>query len=134
MRPILLALSLLVSFAEPSRAAETLITILTGPASGIFYPLGTTLSSIYTKAIPGANVTVQATLASVENLKLLEAGDGELGFTLGSTLAAAWAGNKEAGFDAPFVKLRAVARIYPNFVQVTASNRSGIKTLADLKG
>jgi uncharacterized protein len=134
MRQILLALGLLVGFAAPARAAETVITILTSPPSGVYYLMGTTLSSIYGKAMPGANVRVQATAGSVEDLKLLEAGDGELGFTLGSILAAAWAGNMEAGFDAPFTKLRAIARIYPNFLHIMASNRSGMKTLADLKG
>jgi TRAP transporter TAXI family solute receptor len=70
----------------------------------------------------------------VQNLRLLEAGDGELAFTLGDSLVDAWAGNKEAGFDASFTKLRAIARIYPNFIQIVASNRSGIRTLADVSG
>ncbi|MBV8402405.1 MAG: TAXI family TRAP transporter solute-binding subunit [Acetobacteraceae bacterium] len=134
MRLILIALGVIFALAKPSQGAQTLITILTGSPSGIYYPLGTALSSIYAKAVPGASVTVQATAGSVQNLKLLEAGDGELGFTLGDSLADAWAGNKEAGFDAPLSKLRAIARIYPNFIQIVASNRSGIKTLADLKG
>ena len=134
MRLILVALGLILAVAKPTGAAETLITILTGSTSGIYYPLGTALSSIDAKVIPGANVTVQATAGSVQNLRLLEASDGELAFTLGDCLADAWAGNKDAGFDAPFTKLRAIARIYPNFIQIVASNRSQIKTLADLKG
>jgi TRAP-type uncharacterized transport system substrate-binding protein len=42
MRPILIALSLLFGFGfgAPSRAAETLVTILTASATGIWYPLG----------------------------------------------------------------------------------------------
>jgi len=134
MRLILITLGLILAVAGPSGAAETQIAILTATPSGAWYPLGTTLSSIYTKAIPGANVTVQATHGSVENLRLLEAGDGELGFTLGSSLALAWAGDKEAGFNAPLRKLRVIARIYPNFLEIGASEKSGIKTLADLKG
>lgn len=134
MRLILVALGLILAVAKPTGAAETLITILTGSTSGIYYPLGTALSSIDAKVIPGANVTVQATAGSVQNLRLLEASDGELAFTLGDCLADAWAGNKDAGFDVPFTKLRAIARIYPNFIQIVASSRSQIKTLADLKG
>jgi len=134
MRLILVALGLILAVAKPTGAAETLITILTGSTSGIYYPLGTALSSIDAKVIPGANVTVQATAGSVQNLRLLEANDGELAFTLGDCLADAWAGNKDAGFDVPFTKLRAIARIYPNFIQIVASSRSQIKTLADLKG
>src|SRR6516164_3555376 len=130
MRLILVALGFMFAVVKPGYGAETLITILTGGTNGVYYPLGTTLSSIYTKAIPGANVTVQATHGSVENLRLLEAGDGELGFTLGSSLALAWAGDKEAGFNAPLRKLRVIARIYPNFLEIGASEKSGIKTLA----
>ena len=134
MRLTLIALSVILALAKAGHGTETLITILTGGTSGIYYPLGTALSSIYAKAIPSANVTVQATAGSVENLRLLEAGDGELAFALGDSLADAWTGNQQAGFDKPFAKLRAIARIYPNFIQIVASNRSGIKTLADLKG
>ncbi|HEY2528204.1 MAG TPA: TAXI family TRAP transporter solute-binding subunit [Xanthobacteraceae bacterium] len=134
MRLVLIALGLIFAIANPGYGAERLITILTGGTNGVYYPLGTTLSSIYAKAIPGASVTAQATQGSVENLRLLEDGDGELAFTLGDTLADAWAGNKEAGFDAPYRKLRAIAKIYPNFIQIVASERTGIKTLADLKG
>ena len=134
MRLILTAFGLILAVAKPTGATETLITILTGSTSGIYYPLGTALSSIDAKAIPGANFTVQATAGSVQNLRLLESSDGELAFTLGDCLADAWAGNKDAGFDVPFTKLRAIARIYPNFIQIVASNRSQIKTLVDLKG
>ena len=134
MRVIVIALGLILAVARPCGAAETLITILTSTPSGIWHSYGVTLSSIYDKAMPGANVTVQATAASVENLRLLEAGDGELGFTNGDALAEAWAGNKEAGFDAPLRKLRAVANLYPQFLQIVASDRSGANTLADLKG
>jgi uncharacterized protein len=134
MRLILIAVVLIFAILKPGYGAETLITILTGGVDGVYYPLGTTLGSIYSKVIPGANISAQATHGSVENLRLLEAGDGELAFTLGDTLADAWAGNEEAGFDAPLRKLRAIAKIYPNFIQIVASNRSGIRTLADLKG
>lgn len=133
MRLFLIAFGAALTLAAPGNATE-LITILTGSPNGVYYPLGTTLSGIYTNAIPGAEVTVQATHGSVENLRLLEAAQGELAFTLGDTLMDAWAGNRAAGFPERFSKLRAVARIYPNFIQIVASKQSGIQTLADLKG
>jgi TRAP transporter TAXI family solute receptor len=43
-------------------------------------------------------------------------------------------GNEEAGFPQPLDKLRGLSAIYPNFIQIVASEESGIKTLADLKG
>lgn len=96
--------------------------------------MGVALSQLYGKALPSAKVTVQATKASAENLNLLEAGRGEIGFTLGDSLSDAWQGNAEAGFKAPLKKLRTVAGIYSNYIQIVASADSGIRTLADLKG
>ena len=119
--------------AVPAKA-ETFINILTGGTSGVYYPLGVALSQIYTHNVPESRPSVQATKASVENLNLLQDGKGEIAFTLGDSLALAVAGNAEAGFKAPLDKLRTVAAIYPNFVQIVASQESGIKTLADLKG
>src|SRR5262249_58708667 len=48
--------------------------------------------------------------------------------------SAAWKGNAEAGFRKPLSKLRGVAAIYRNYVQLVVSEASGIKSLADLKG
>ena len=64
----------------------------------------------------------------------MQSGDGELAFSLGDTVTAAWKGNAEAGFSAPLNKLRGIAAIYRNYVQIVVSESSGIKTLADLKG
>ncbi|TXL62411.1 TAXI family TRAP transporter solute-binding subunit [Zeimonas arvi] len=114
--------------------AQQFVNVLTGGTSGIYYPLGVALSQIFGKEIPEAKSSVQSTKASVENLNLLQAGRGEIGFTLGDALSDAWKGNEEVGFKAPLKKLRAIAGIYPNYVQIVASADSGIKTLDDLKG
>jgi uncharacterized protein len=114
--------------------AQQFINVLTGGTSGIYYPLGVALSQIYGKAIPEAKSSVQSTKASVENLNLLQAGRGEIAFTLGDSLSDAWSGNAEVGFKGPLDKLRSIAGVYPNYVQIVASADSGIRTLADLKG
>jgi TRAP transporter TAXI family solute receptor len=120
--------------AIPALAQQQFVNILTGGTSGVYYPMGNAISSVYGKAMPNAKVTVQSTKASVENLNLIEKGSGELAFTLGDSLSQAWVGNEEAGFKTPLKKLRTVAGIYPNYIQIVASAESGIKTLADLKG
>jgi len=122
-----------LTLAVPSQAAD-FVNVLTGGTSGVYYPMGVALSQIYTKAIPDAKISVQATKASAENLNLLEAGRGEIGFTLGDSLSDAWKGDEEAGFKKPLKKLRNVAAIYSNYIQIVAGADSGIKTLADLKG
>ena len=123
-----------LTFAPFSFAQQKFINVLTGGQSGVYYPMGVALSQLYGKALPDAKVTVQSTKASAENLNLLQAGRGEIAFTLADALSDAWKGDKEAGFATPLKKLRAVAGIYANYIQIVASGESGIKTLADLKG
>ncbi|THF47367.1 TAXI family TRAP transporter solute-binding subunit [Allorhizobium terrae] len=117
----------------PAKASE-FINVLTGGTSGVYYPLGVALAKIYGDGISGARTQVQATKASVENLNLLQQGKGEIGFALGDSVKMAAEGNAEAGFKAPLNKLRGIAAIYPNYIQIVASKDSGIKTLADFKG
>ncbi len=120
--------------AAPALAAEQFINVLTGGTSGVYYPLGVALGNAIGKAMPASKTSVQATKASVENLNLLQAGRGEIAFTLGDSLSDAWKGNEEAGFKTPLKKLRGVAAIYPNYIQIVARADAGIKTIADLKG
>lgn len=134
MKRVILGAALASFLALPALAADQFVNILTGGTSGVYYPMGNALSSIYGKTLPGARVTVQATKASVENLNLLQAGRGELAFTLGDSLTQAWEGVEEAGYKVPLKKLRTMAAIYPNYIQIVATADSGIKTLADLKG
>jgi len=126
--------ALWLGVAAPATAADTFINVLTGGTSGVYYPLGVALANNIGKAMPGVKTSVQATKASVENLNLIQTGRGELAFTLGDSLSDAWKGNEEAGFKTPLKKLRGVAAIYPNYVQIVARADAGIRTLADLKG
>lgn len=129
-----LATAALIALSPAAARAQDFINVLTGGTSGVYYPLGVALSKIYGEKVPNTRPTVQATKASVENLQLLQQGKGEIAFTLGDSLAAAWNGDEEAGFRTPLKKLRGITAIYPNYIQIVASKDSGIKTLADLKG
>lgn len=124
---------LALTVAAPAGAVE-FINVLTGGTSGVYYPLGVTLATVVGKALPDAKVSTQSTKASVENLNLIQAGRGEVAFTLGDSLGDAWAGNEEVGFKAPLKNLRGISALYPNYIQIVARADSGVKTLADLKG
>lgn len=128
------AVTLALAFAPAGSKAEEFINVLTGGTSGVYYPLGVALSQIYAEKIDGARTQVQSTKASVENLNLLQQGRGEIAFVLGDSVKLAWEGNTDVGFKGKLDKLRGIAAIYPNYIQIVASKDSGIKTLADLKG
>ncbi len=135
-RKIASAVALAAAFAMAPAAAQAqnFINILTGGTAGVYYPLGVAVSKIFSDKIKDSRPSVQATKASVENLNLIQAGKGEIAFTLGDSLAQGWAGDADAGFRGKLDKLRVVGAIYPNYIQIVASKESGIKTLADLKG
>src|SRR5438067_4066348 len=123
-----------VALSAPAVQAQQFINVLTGGTSGVYYPLGVAIGKIYSDKIANVKTQVQATKASVENLILLQQGRGEIAFTLGDSLKAAWEGDEEAGFKKKMDKLRTIGAIYPNYIQIVATADSGIKTLADLKG
>jgi TRAP transporter TAXI family solute receptor len=131
---ILVSATLALGASAGAAQSQEFINVLTGGTSGVYYPLGVALSEIYADNIEGARTQVQATKASVENLNLLQQGKGELAFALGDSVASGWEGLQEAGFPQPLTDIRAIAAIYPNYVQIVASAESGIKTLEDLKG
>ncbi|MBX3512770.1 MAG: TAXI family TRAP transporter solute-binding subunit [Xanthobacteraceae bacterium] len=122
------------AMAPAAAQAQNFINVLTGGTAGVYYPLGVAISKILAEKMKDSRPSVQATKASVENLNLLQAGKGEIAFTLGDSLAAGYAGDQDAGFRGKLDKLRVVGAIYPNYIQIVASKESGIKTLADLKG
>jgi TRAP transporter TAXI family solute receptor len=128
------AIAVAASLGSVPASAQQFINVLTGGTSGVYYPLGVALSEIYAEKIDGVRSQVQATKASVENLNLLQQGKGEIAFALGDSVQLAWEGNQEAGFPGKLDKLRGIAAIYTNYIQIVASQESGIKTLEDLKG
>jgi len=60
-------------WAGHASAQQQFVNVLTGGQSGVYYPLGVSLSQIFAKDIPNARSTAQVTRASAENLNLLQA-------------------------------------------------------------
>ena len=122
-----------VMWAAPAAQAQQPINVLTGGASGVYYPLGVTIAKIFAD-IPGSRVQVQTTDGSVENLMRLQQGTGQIAFALGDALQDAWKGNPAAGFDGKLDRLRGIGALYPSYIQIVATKASGVRSLADLKG
>ncbi|MDO6587254.1 TAXI family TRAP transporter solute-binding subunit [Salipiger sp. 1_MG-2023] len=123
-----------LAVTAPAAMATEFVNVLTGGTSGVYYPLGVAIADIYAKNIPDARAQVQSTKASVENLNLLQQGRGEIGFALGDSVKDAYEGNAEVGFSKPLDKLRSIAAIYPNYIQIAASADAGVITAAELAG
>src|SRR5919205_1146198 len=106
------AVALPALFHGRPAGAAAFVNVLTGGAGGVYYPLGVVLAQIVGERIPNVRATAQVTKASVENLNLLQQGKGELAFTTGESLYAAWEGDAEAGFKSKLEALRGIANLY----------------------
>lgn len=133
-RGAMAALAALLLTVPQAGRAQDFINVLTGGTSGVYYPLGVALSEIYAGGMEGVRAQVQATKASVENLNLLAAGRGEVAFSLGDSVMAARDGVAEAGFPKALDNLRAIAAIYPNYIQIVAAGEAGVTSITDIKG
>ena len=117
--------------AAPAHAETKTLAIATGGTGGIFYPLGGGLANMLSKKLSDTQATAEVTGGSVDNIKLLESGQADLGFMTGDVAADALKG--EGKFKKP-VPLRTIVTIYSSPVHVVTINGTGIETFADLKG
>jgi TRAP transporter TAXI family solute receptor len=116
--------------AEPAGGGR--LSIATGNTTGVYYILGGGIAQVLTDNVQGIEATAEATNASAENIRLVCAGDSDIGFSLADTAADAVEGT--AGFEGQTQSVQALARIYSNFTQVFVRADAGIDSIADLAG
>ncbi|WP_019673084.1 TAXI family TRAP transporter solute-binding subunit [Psychrobacter lutiphocae] len=107
------------------------VTVATGGASGPYNIIATSLTEAY-NATYGVNSKTQTTGASVENMNLIDQGKVEMAFAMSDVVNDAVLGRNN--FSAPITKVQQIAALYPNYVQVVTSQKSGIKNFEDLRG
>lgn len=128
----LLSAILLLGFSAASAADVVQLTLATGGTAGTYYPLGGAIGQIISQRTGVVNITAQATGASVENMNLLAAGDVDLALTQNDIADYAWNGTEF--FKKPIKNFRAIARLYPEHIQVATYADSPINSIADFKG
>lgn len=125
------ALALLAGCAPGARERVETRSLATGNPSGIFYPLGGGIASIWTRHVPGFRIRAEVTAASVTNLIQVARGESAAALTMGDAMAAAVEGRGR--FLEP-LPLAALARLYPNLLHLVSLESSGIRSLDDLRG
>ena len=116
-----------------SIAPVTRVRITTGLAGMTFRPLGEALAAAYARVMPGVHFEVVETPGSVTNLQRLEAGEAELGLALADVAYTAYNG-RGVDFPSPARNVRAIAVLHPSAVHVLVPEKSGVSSIADLKG
>lgn len=120
------------STSAPDKLSSKFVSIATGGASGPYNVIGTSLAEIYNKTY-GVNSKTQTTGASVENLNLLKQNKVEMAFVMSDSLTDALKGTGVFN-NGKVENVQQIAALYPNYVQIVASKKSGIKNIEDLKG
>ncbi|HYK72543.1 MAG TPA: TAXI family TRAP transporter solute-binding subunit [Pseudoneobacillus sp.] len=108
------------------------ISIVTGGTGGTYYPLGGSIANIISDAT-GIQANAEVSGASAENMTTLKDGNAEIAFT--QTDIASYAKEGKLMFkDNKVENVKAIGTLYPETVQIVTTAKSGIKTVADLKG
>lgn len=107
------------------------LSIATGNTTGVYYQIGGGYADLISKNVRGYQATAEATGASIENIQRIVRGDSDIAFTLADVAGEAATG--KGAFSSP-QPIRALARIYSNYVHVIARAGAGIRTVADMKG
>jgi TRAP transporter TAXI family solute receptor len=107
------------------------IVILTGATKGIYYSYGVALAAAINRRLDGVEAEAMATTASVDNVRQVALSPNVFAFTAADAASAAVAGR--APFDRP-EPIRALARIYDDYMHLVVRADGPIHTLADLRG
>ena len=119
--------------AAPAAAQQpNRISITTGGTGGVYYPMGGGMANILSKYVPGLQATAEVTGGSVDNLKLINAGKSEVGFSMADAGWEAYQGVDK--FKDNKVNARTLMVLYPNKMHVVTIDGTGIAKLSDLKG
>lgn len=121
-----------LSLAGIVQAQQKQLSIGTGDPGGVYFPLGGAVANVLAKALPDLHATVEVTGGSVDNIRLIAAGQSDLGFTMADAAMDAIQGQDK--FKNNKVPLQALLVVYPNRMHVVTIEGTGIETLADLKG
>jgi TRAP transporter TAXI family solute receptor len=107
------------------------VRIATGTPEGVYYRYGTALAGVVGSRLPGVHAEVDATEGSVDNLRRIAAGRATVAFSAADAAADAATGRGDFRTALP---IRAVARVYDDYVHLVVRADSPIRTPADLRG
>ena len=119
---------------ESKEASDTIsdLTILTGPSGGTMEIVGAAAIELFKAAMPDVQFSSVPSTGSAVNVKMMAAGEGEMGIITADTLAAAV--NGDDPFEEPVEGLMSLCALYPNTIQLWALPEAGIDDFSDLEG
>ena len=134
---ILLILTMALGLAACGGGATadvTRLTMVTGGDSGTYYAFGGVIASVLTAQIENLEITAITSGASAANCRSLNNGEADLAIMQNDVLGYAVTGTETMEDDGAMPKLRAIASMYPEAVQLVALANSDIASVEDLAG
>jgi hypothetical protein len=107
------------------------VELATGSTQGVYYRYGTALARAVSAELPGVDVRVRNTEGSAENLRRVAAGESTFAFAAAD--AAADAAGGQGSFRSP-LPIRAVARVYDEYIHLVVRAGSALRSARDLRG
>lgn len=143
-----IAAATLIALAGAASAQNmAFFRIGTGGTAGTYYPIGGLLANAISAppasracedggacGVPGLVASAVASNGSVANVNAIMGGALESGFAQGDVAAWAYTGTGIWEGQPKAEKLRAIANLYPESIHLVATQASGIKSVADLRG
>ncbi len=114
------------------KRSDYFITVLTGPSSGIYFPIGGAFSTFVGSL--GYKTSATATGATAENINALLSGQGEMAIAMADSVIQAVDAFGAYQGKPPAKNLRAMMGLWPNYCQIVTTADSGIKKFSDMKG
>lgn len=109
------------------------LTMVGGPPAGVFGIFATGIGTYLSKTVPNLDISVAATGGSVENIRRVNGGEGELGLSFSSDLHEAFHG-LEKFQGKPLTNFRAIGLVFFGVAHLITFADSGIQTAEDLAG
>lgn len=129
------------SAEEPADSAKGLtseergkefLTVATGPTSGIYFPIGGAFATALKSY--GYDTSAESTNATGANIQLILDGDAEIAIAMQDAVMQAYTGTGSYEEQGASDNLRAMMRLWPNYVQLVTTENTGIKSVDDLRG
>lgn len=122
---------ILIASAGGCGKTRQTLAIATGGPTGLFYPFGGGMASIWSRELPDVNVRAEVTGGSVTNVIQVARKESELGIAMADVVTDAYLGRGRFPEGLP---LRVLFTAYPNIVHILTLEGSGIESIADMRG
>ncbi len=131
---ILLIAVMALSLVACGAPAQTNLTMITGGESGTYYAFGGVIANVLTEKLDGITITASTSGASAANARSLNNKEADLAILQNDVMDYAYNGIEVFTDDGKLENLATIGTLYPEVIQIVATEASGIKSVADLAG